>query len=100
MVAEKTGARLIHGTGYRFEQKKVTTMWQAMYKAFEQVSMSLIYIMCGSRGGGDRGPDPSPEKSKKIGFFSNTGVDPLKNHKSTKPAFNIGPSSACKRNAI
>ena len=100
MVAEETGARLIHGTGYRFEQKEVKTMWQAMYKAFEQVSMSLIYIMCRSRGGGDRGPDPSPEKSKKIGFFSNTGVDPLKNHKATKPAFNIGPSSARKQNAI
>ena len=100
LVAEETGARLLHGTGYRFEQKKVTTMWQAMYKASEQVNMRLIYIMCGSRGGGGRGPDTLPEKSKKIGFFGNTGVVPLKNHKATKPAFNIGPSSARKRNAI
>ena len=31
---------------------------------------------------------------KNIGFFSNTGLNPLKNHKATKPAFNVIPSSA------
>ena len=41
--------------------------------------------------GGTGGPDP-PEESQNIGFFSNTGPDPLKNHKATKPAFNVGPS--------
>ena len=40
-------------------------------------------------GGGAGGPDP-PEKSQKIGFLSNTGPDLLKNHKATKPAFNVG----------
>ena len=35
-----------------------------------------------------------------IGFLSNTGPDHLKNHKATKPAFNVEPSSACQRNAI
>ena len=86
LVAEETGARLIHGTRHRFEQKEVTTIWQAMYTAFEQVSMSLIYIMCGSRGGtGVRTP---PLKNlKNTGFLSNTGADPLKNQKATKPAF-------------
>ena len=44
------------------------------------------------RGGG-RGPTPS-EKSQIIGFLSDTGLDPLKNHKATKPAFNLGLSSA------
>ena len=50
--------------------------------------------MRGSRGGtGD--PDPHPlENHIKIGFLSNTGPGPLKNNKATKPAFNIGPSSA------
>ena len=43
--------------------------------------------------GGAGGPDP-PEKSQKIGFLSNTGPDLLKNHKATKPAFNVGPLSA------
>ena len=47
---------------------------------------------------GDRGPDP-PEKSQNIGFLSNTGPDPLKNHKATKPEFNVG-SSARQRNVI
>ena len=47
----------------------------------------------------DRGPDlPPPENHKNI-VFSNTGPDPLKNHKTTKP-FNVGPSSARQRNDI
>ena len=33
------------------------------------------------RGMGHGGRDPPPEKSQNIGFFSNTGLDPLKNHK-------------------
>ena len=59
-------------------------------------------LMCGCRGG-DRGfgPPPPPLKNhKNIGFLSNTGPDPLKKHKAPKPAVNIGPSSACQRNAI
>ena len=40
---------------------------------------------------GDRWSDlPSGKSQKNIGFLSNTGPDPLKNHKATKPAFNIG----------
>ena len=42
---------------------------------------------------GDKGPDP-PEKSQNIGFHSNTGPDPLTNYKATKPAFNVGATSA------
>ena len=57
--------------------------------------------MSGSReGGGAGGPDPPPENHKNIGFLSNTGLDPLKYHKATKPAFNVGPSSIRLRNAI
>ena len=42
---------------------------------------------------------PPPEKSQKyIGFLCNTGPDPLKNNKATKPAFNIGPSSTRQQN--
>ena len=37
---------------------------------------------------------------KKIGFLSKTGPDPLKNHKATKPVFNVGASLAHQRNAI
>ena len=43
------------------------------------------------RSGGGGGGDPL-WKSQKIGFISNTGPDPLKNHKATKPAFNVGQS--------
>ena len=51
--------------------------------------------MGGSRGE-TGGPDPPPpEKShKNIGFLSDTGLDPLKNHKATKPAFTVVSSSA------
>ena len=34
------------------------------------------------------------------GFLSDTGPDPLKDHKATKLAVNVGPSSALQRNAI
>ena len=37
---------------------------------------------------------------KNIGFLCNSGPDPLKNYEATKPAFNVGQSSACQQNAI
>ena len=43
--------------------------------------------------GGGRIPDPPPETSQKYRVSSNTGPYPLKNHKATKSAFNVGPSS-------
>ena len=44
----------------------------------------------------ESGPPPphTPEKSQNKGFLSNACPDPLKNHKSAKPEFNVGPSSA------
>ena len=51
-------------------------------------------------GGATGGPDPPPEKSQKYRISCNAGPDPLKNHKATKPAFNVVPSSARQRNAI
>ena len=56
---------------------------------------SKYLLMRGSRVGRG-GPDtPSPlENNKAVGFFGNTGPDPLENHEATKPAFNIGQSSA------
>ena len=50
--------------------------------------------MCGSRGGGGGGGQDPPRKSQSYGLLSNTGLDPLENHKATKPAVNVGPSSA------
>ena len=54
--------------------------------------------MCGYRVGG-RGSGP-PEKLQNIGFLSNSGPDPLKNHEAIKPAFNVGASPSRQRNAI
>ena len=52
------------------------------------------------RGGQGIRTPPSLKNHKNIGFLSKTGPDPLKNHKATKPAFNVGLSSARQRNAI
>ena len=48
---------------------------------------------CSDPERGSGGPTPStPMKNHKhIVFLSNTCPDPLNNHKSTKPAFNVGP---------
>ena len=43
--------------------------------------------------GGAGAPNPRPsEKSQNIGCLCNAGQDPLKNHKATKPALNVGPT--------
>ena len=50
--------------------------------------------MCMGGPRGDTGTDPPPplKNHNTIGFPSNTGRDPQKNHKIIKPAFNVGPS--------
>ena len=59
---------------------------------FGQVLLALIRGCHRRIQRGTGGPDPL--KITKIGFLSNTGQGLLKNHKATKPAFNIGPLSA------
>ena len=54
-----------------------------------------------SRGEDTGSGTPLPLKNyKNIGFLSNTGPDPLKNHKATKPAFNVRATSARQRDAL
>ena len=55
--------------------------------------------MPGSRGA-TGGLDHLKNHKNVVGFLSNTVPDSPKNHKTTKPAFNIGPLSACQQNAI
>ena len=62
--------------------------------------MLILYLTSADPEGGTGGPDPPLEYHKNIGFHSSTGLDPLKNHKASKLAFNVGPSSARQRNAI
>ena len=52
------------------------------------------------RGGGGSRPLLPLKNHKNMGFLSNTGPDPQKNHKAIKPAFNVGPTSAGQQNAI
>ena len=69
---------------------------------FGKVLLALILSCHGwiQRGTGGPDPPPPPEKSQNLGFLSNTGPDLLKNHKATKPAFNVRPLSARQRNSI
>ena len=59
-------------------------------------STDCLHAMCGFRG---VDPPPPHRKITKIGFLSNTGPDPVKSQ-TTKPAINVGPSSARQRYAI
>ena len=72
------------------------------HSVFVKVTLNFDYMtasMRGSKGGWAGGPDPPPLKNyKNIGFLSNSGPDPLKNHNAPEPAFNVGPSSVCQRN--
>ena len=46
------------------------------------------------KGGGGAGVRTHLKNNRNIGFLSNTGPDLQKNHKATKLAFNVWPSSA------
>ena len=51
--------------------------------------------------GGTGGQDPPTLKNhRNIGYLCSTGQDNPNNQKATKPAFNVGPSSASQQNAI
>ena len=63
---------------------------QIIYRYALGSTLLALKPMRGSRGGAG-GPDPPEYSQKNIGFLSNTGPDPLKNHKTTKLAFNVGP---------
>ena len=60
----------------------------------------VSYIHARTHRGWGQGSGHPLKNHKNIGFLSNTSPDPLKNCKATKPAFNVGPSSALQRNAI
>ena len=51
-------------------------------------------------GGGGQGVRTPLEILQKYSFFCNTGPDSLKNHKATKPAFNVSHHRAHQQNAI
>ena len=57
-------------------------------------------LMDGSRGETGGPISPAMKNHQNIGFLSNTGPDPLKNHKTTRPVFNVGPSSTLKQNVV
>ena len=56
----------------------------------------LSHARSQSGGGGQGVRTPLLKNYKNIGCLGNTVSAPLKSHKTTKPAFNVGPSSALK----
>ena len=95
MIAKNPGSKYHVRIQYNFAR------WSFRRRVVERSSSleEKLGHMAGSRGG-QRVRSPPPLKNhKNIGFLSNTGTDPLKNHKATKPAFNVGQSSARQQNA-
>ena len=65
-----------------------------------RIELMPARIQGGVAGYPDPPPPPLENHKNIVGFLSNTGLDTLKNHKATKPAFNGEPPSARQRNAI
>ena len=59
--------------------------------------LNISWLAWADPEGRDRGSGPLPQRSQKIGFLSNTGPDPRKNRKATRPKFNVRPSSERQR---
>ena len=59
----------------------------------------FFFKFCIGESRGGKGVRTPLNNHKNIGFRCNTGPDPLIDHKATKPAFNVGPSSARQQNA-
>ena len=88
-LANNAGANRMHRLVcvfvFRTEQSQVFS-WRGMGE-LKAICMRKSRV-------GTGGPTSPLENHENIGFLSNTGPDPLKNHKATKPAFNVGLSSA------
>ena len=64
-------------------------------KIFLLVSEAMHGSRSGGGGGGGGQGSPLPVKNHKAkGFLSKTGPDHMRNHKATKPAFNVAPTLA------
>ena len=87
------------------QKEKVSCPWAQHIASSDSRNRGLLRLKQKSghariqRGMGAGGTDHPPEKSH-IGFLSSTGPDPLKNHKTIKPAFNLGQTSTRQRNVI
>ena len=74
-------------------------IWHFLAILFRSSHLMMTCRPMGGSRGGQGVRTPTLKNHKNIGFLSNTGPDPLKNHKATKPTFIVGPSSARQRNA-
>ena len=86
----------------RFTQVKLFCAQDAKVSFYSRLGSSSRYKLactCADTEGDTGGPDPTSWNIT-IFFFGNTGPDPLENHKATKPAFNVEPSSARQQNAM
>ena len=62
-------------------------------------SVSSLFVCANPEGG--QGVRTPPENNKNIGFLSNTGLDPLKNHKTSIQCWAIiGPSAKRHLNGV
>ena len=74
----------------------VMTVSNVLLQLAETACNRFVQKSCADPEGG-QGVWTPLKNHKNVGFSSITVLDPLKNHKATKRAFNVGPSSACQR---
>ena len=72
---------------YSFELSIIQTSVTLL--PFLQFSLGLWSWADLEGGQGSRPPPPPLKNHKNIGFLNNTGPEPLRNYKATKPAFNV-----------
>ena len=78
----------------------IHTLFGVSYYSWAIKPVLFTLSICADPEVGGGGGGGGLKNHKNIGSLSNTGPDPLKDHKSTKPEFSVGPSSARQRNSI
>ena len=90
----------------RLDKKEVFSTQHVVYisrlTCIYQTEKDIFETESSASGAPEGGPGSGPplKNHKNIGFLTNTGPDPLKDQRATKPAFNVEPSSVCQRKAI
>ena len=79
---------------------QLTKMMHKMLRYIEDLTQILPCYSWADQEGEDRGSGPPPEKPQSYRVSKQYLPESPKNRKVTKPAFNVGPSSARQRNAI
>ena len=99
LVARRPGQHYLNEMNSS-HQLRIFLLAQSWPSESVQLIMDILHTLlytCADTEGEQRvriPPPPQLKNLKNLGFLSNTGPDPLKTHKASKPVFNVGQSSA------